>query len=127
MQRRGGGEEEEEEENDESNSHLTFTCVSSPLPPLFQTVFAVYHHESTYDDLMLLRNGSLAHRLVHRHDDSSSDRVLYPPGKYCVDDMIMAHDGANESVVEFAYICANNQVGDGGEREEELPPSCFHS
>jgi hypothetical protein len=26
------------------------------------TLFPVYHHESTFDDLMLLSNGSLAHR-----------------------------------------------------------------
>ena len=87
-------------------------------------MFPVYHHEHTFDDLMLLPNGSLAHRLVHKdnNDDKNSghswtDRILYAPDKYCVDDLVLetvseadGEGGGNHTVVEFAYICVNNKV-----------------
>ncbi len=75
-----------------------------------EVMHAVYHHEHTYDDLMLLSNGSLSHRLVHDKDDTSSRKMLYPPGKYCVDDMVIREENNKTSVVEFAFICVDNRV-----------------
>jgi hypothetical protein len=87
-----------------------------------EVMFPVYHHEHTDDVMLLLTNGSLAHRLVHESGHTSV-RVLYPPGKYCVDDMVVVHNSSNahghdeeeveegKSVVEFAFICVNNKVG----------------
>ena len=69
---------------------------------------------------MLLTNGSLAHKLVHGgggEDGFESPTVIYPPGKYCVDDMIVLHNATGnmaeeEDNLEFAYICVSNRVSD---------------
>lgn len=69
---------------------------------------------------MLLTNGSLAHKLVHGSGGEDggfeSPTVIYPAGKYCVDDMVVLHnatgDMAEEDNLEFAYICVSNRVSD---------------
>ena len=68
---------------------------------------------------MLLTNGSLAHKLVHggEGEQLESPTVVYPAGKYCVDDMVVLHNatgsaasGDEEDNLEFAYICVSNRV-----------------
>ena len=78
---------------------------------------------------MLLTNGSLAHKLVHGSGGGGeggkveSPTVVYPAGKYCVDDMVVLHNatgsaaagdggggGKEEDNLEFAYICVSNRV-----------------
>ena len=75
---------------------------------------------------MLLTNGSLAHKLVHGSGSGGgeggkveSPTVVYPAGKYCVDDMVVLHNatgsaagggGNEEDNLEFAYICVSNRV-----------------
>lgn len=81
-----------------------------------ETAFPVMHHEHTNDQFMLLPNGSLAHKLVH--GDTESQRRLYQPGKYCIDDLVITHNASGidvnqteeERVVEFAIICVSNEV-----------------
>jgi hypothetical protein len=62
---------------------------------------------------MLLVNGSLTHRLVHE-DGFQSELRLYDPESYCTDDLIILHNltHSEDNVVDFAYICVNNQVRD---------------
>ncbi len=77
-----------------------------------EVMFPVYEHDvNTFDELLLLANGSLAHRVVHG-EGLASRQVIYAPGKYCVDDMILTHNLTLEQgdVFSFAYICVNNQV-----------------
>ena len=73
---------------------------------------------------MLLTNGSLAHKLVHGSGGGGEDgggfespTVIYPAGKYCVDDMVVLHNATGdvaeeEDNLEFAYICVSNRVSD---------------
>ncbi len=73
-----------------------------------EAAFAAFMHEHTDDDFMLLTNGTLAHRLVH--DDGTQSRLyLYEPGKYCMDQLVVAHNSSgvsqDDNVVEFAYLC----------------------
>ena len=83
-----------------------------------ESLFAAYHHENTFDNLMLLTNGSLAHKLVHEGFESPT--VVYPAGKYCVDDMVVLHNATGakgegddgEDNLEFAYICVSNRVSE---------------
>ncbi len=42
----------------------------------------------TDDEMMLLANGTLTHKLVHEHDNVISDTRLYEPGKYCVENLV---------------------------------------
>ena len=50
-----------------------------------------------------------------------SDLRIYPPGKYCVDDMLVTHNvtlggdaqpktSQDNKELEFAFICVNNKV-----------------
>ncbi len=44
-------------------------------------MFAVSHSPRTDDEIMLLSNGTLAHRLVHEEIQETSERIMYPPGR----------------------------------------------
>ena len=56
-------------------------------------LFAVSHSRKTDDELRLLTNGTMSHRLVHtNHINITSKRVLYKPDKYCMDDLIVTHE-----------------------------------
>ena len=56
-------------------------------------LFAVSHSRKSDDELRLLTNGSMSHRLVHSdHINITSERVLYGPDKYCMDDLIVTHN-----------------------------------
>ena len=88
-------------------------------------MFAVSHSPKTDDKLMLLENGTMSHQLVH-NENMASKRVLYPPGRYCVDDLIITHNftlgdegsgeddfsasNAQDEVLEFAYICVDQSI-----------------
>ena len=72
---------------------------------------AIYHHETTDDDMNLLKNGSLVHRLVSE-TGHTTDRYIYGPDKYCVDDLIIAHNETQQQdeILEFGYICVDTNV-----------------
>ena len=96
------------------------TQIGLPECESHENMFSVYVHDLRTDDsLRLLSNGSLSHHLEHGNE-TAQPRIFYPPGKYCVDDMLilsnaslqMAHDieDTENEVVQFATICVNTQV-----------------
>lgn len=54
-------------------------------------LFAVSHSRKTDDELRLLTNGTMSHRLVHS-EKRASDHVLYQADQYCMDDLIVTHN-----------------------------------
>ena len=85
-------------------------------------LFAAMNHGRSDDELMLLTNGSMSHRLVHS-EKKASDRRLYAPDKYCMDDLIITHnytldDPSNnhnettedELIYSFSYLCINTKA-----------------
>jgi len=77
-------------------------------------LFAVSHSRKNDDELRLLTNGTMSHRLVHTdHINITSQRVFYGPDKYCMDDIIVTHNYTDakddELILDFAYLCINNR------------------
>ena len=75
--------------------------------------------------MMLLDNGTLAHRVVLPHARDPGPWFVYKSGKYCLDDLVVTHNlsssaeggSAEGDIVEFGYICSGNQV----ELNENIP------
>eukprot|EP00094_Tigriopus_californicus_P005594 TCALIF_05391-PA protein Name:"Similar to mthl5 Probable G-protein coupled receptor Mth-like 5 (Drosophila melanogaster)" AED:0.20 eAED:0.20 QI:382/1/0.66/1/1/1/3/0/369 len=96
-------------------SYLLQTGVPKCAIENGETLAPIYHHEHTFDDMMLLINGSLVHQLFHK--TSLSPRYVYSPDKYCLEDMIIRHNVSGsisngtieDSLIEFGYICVKNE------------------
>ena len=75
------------------------------------------NHGKSDDELMLLTNGSMSHRLVHS-EKKASERRLYAPDKYCMDDLIITHNftmdpsenATDELIYSFSYLCINTKA-----------------
>eukprot|EP00095_Tigriopus_kingsejongensis_P003478 maker-scaffold264_size232020-snap-gene-1.15 protein:Tk03478 transcript:maker-scaffold264_size232020-snap-gene-1.15-mRNA-1 annotation:"probable g-protein coupled receptor mth-like 5" len=104
-----------ETEVERPTSYLLQTGVPKCDAAQGEILAPVYHHEHTFDDMMLLINGSLVHQLFHKA--ALSPKYTYPPDKYCLEDMIVKHnvtgrlsnDTISDSLIEFGYICVRRQ------------------
>ena len=72
------------------------------------------NHGKSDDELILLTNGTMSHRLVHSEKKASARR-LYKPDKYCMDDLIINHNftidhNDTELIYDFAYLCINTKT-----------------
>ena len=74
-------------------------------------IVPVSHSRKSDDELRLLTNGTMSHRLVHSEKEAS-DRYFYGNDKYCMDDLIVTHNFTHhedELILDFAYLCVNHQ------------------
>ena len=80
--------------------------------PNGEILFGASHNRKSDDEFRLLTNGTMSHRLVHS-ENMASEKLLYSPQKYCMDDLIITHNHTlnpeenTELVLDFAYFCIN--------------------
>ena len=66
------------------------------------------------DELRVLANGSVQHRLVDKQGSFKTDPRLYSIGSYCLDALAFGHNmtvAEDGEIVDFGFICVSqNEV-----------------
>ena len=74
----------------QEKNYFGIRLKSMTIEPLTSRKTFLNIQARTDDEMMLLANGTLTHKLVHEHENVISDTRLYEPGKYCVENLVAA-------------------------------------